>query len=251
MDKSAEPARTILFVDDVQMFRDLGALFLARSGKIVTANDGLEALELIRSDRPEMILSDLVMPRMDGAELCAHVKSDPDLRTIPVVLITASALAADHARAIHAGADDVLSKPLSRVALLETVNRFLRFSRVRGLPRIAIEAPVHIRAGATEGWGRVRNVSRGGMFIEADVSVSPHSEVALEFELPETPRRFAPTAMVVWRSAEQRMDAGGAPLTGLGLRFVGLDARSARYLEDYVHERAPIAPAAAMAEGGA
>jgi len=240
-----ESGRTILFVDDVAMFRELGALFLARSGKVVTAADGEEALAIARKDRPVMILSDLAMPGMDGSELCAAVKMDPELSGIPVILIMASELAADHARAIHAGADDVLSKPLNRVTLLETVNRFLRFSSVRGLPRVEIDAPVRIRCGAIESWGQARNVSRGGLFVEAALSVPPRAEVALEFELPDTLQRFAPTARVVW----QRNDQGGQP-PGIGLRFVGLDARSARYLDDYVHERAPVALAVAMAEGG-
>jgi uncharacterized protein (TIGR02266 family) len=237
--------RTILFVDDVEMFRELGALFLARAGKVVTAADGEEALAVARKDRPVMILSDLAMPGMDGTELCVAVKTDPELSGIPVILIVASELAADHARAIHAGADDVLSKPLNRVALLETVNRFLRFSTVRGLPRVEIDAPVRIRCGAIESWGQARNVSRGGLFVEAALSVPPRTEVALEFELPDTSRRLAPTARVVW----QRGDKDGQR-SGIGLRFVGLDARSARCLDDYVHERAPVALAVAMAEGG-
>jgi uncharacterized protein (TIGR02266 family) len=240
-----ESGRTILFVDDVQMFRDLGALFLARSGKVVTAADGEEALAIARKDRPVMILSDLAMPEMDGAELCAAVKTDPELSGIPVILIIASELAADHARAIHAGADDVLSKPLSRVALLETVNRFLRFSTVRGLPRVEIDAPVRIRCGEIESWGKARNVSRGGLFVEASLSVSPRTEVALEFELPDVSRRLAPTARVIWQRAEP-----DGRRSGIGLRFVGLDARSARYLDDYVHERAPVTLAVATGERG-
>ena len=131
------------------------------------------------------------------------------------------------------------------MALLETVNRFLRFSTVRGLPRVEVDAPVRIRCGATESWGQVRNVSRGGLFVEAALSVPTRTEVGLEFELPDTFRRIAPTARVVW----QRTDRDGQR-SGIGLRFVGLDARSARYLDDYVHERAPVALAVAMAEGG-
>jgi uncharacterized protein (TIGR02266 family) len=227
------------------MFRELGALFLARAGKVVTAADGEEALAIARRDHPVMILSDMAMPGMDGTELCAAVKTDPELSGIPVILIVSSELAADHARAIHAGADDVLSKPLSRVALLETVNRFLRFSTVRGLPRVEIDAPVRIRCGDTESWGQARNVSRGGLFVEAALAVPTRTEVALEFELPDTFQRLAPTARVVW----QRADRDGQR-SGIGLRFVGLDARSARYLDDYVHERAPVALAVAMAEGG-
>jgi CheY-like chemotaxis protein len=228
-----ESGRTILVVDDVEMFRELGALFLARTGKVVTAEDGAEALELARTERPVLVLTDLQMPRMDGAELCAAIRSEPELARTPVIVMTGSELASDHARAVLAGADDVIPKPMSRAVLLGTVNRFFRTPAPRGLPRAMIDAPVRIRVGESEVWGQARNVSRGGIFIEADLEVTPHSDVALDFELPDTARRFSPTARVIWRRGVEAR-SGRA---GIGLRFVGIDSKSTRVLEEYVFER--------------
>jgi CheY-like chemotaxis protein/Tfp pilus assembly protein PilZ len=240
-----DSGRTLLVVDDVPMFRELGALFLARSGKVLTAEDGAEALEIARRERPVLVLSDLQMPRMDGAALCAEIKSDPEIGRTPVIVMTGSELAADHARAVLAGADDVIPKPMSRGALLETVNRFLRFPSPRGLPRAAVDAAVRIRAGAAETWGKARNLSRSGIFVEADLELSPQSDVALDFELPEAARHFSTTARVIWRRPEG-VSGGHA---GLGLRFVGIDGKSTRAIAEYVHERTSPLRAAFVGNG--
>ena len=228
-----DSGRTLLVVDDVPMFRELGALFLARSGKVLTADDGEEALEIVRRERPALVLTDLHMPRMDGIALCAAIKSDPDLAATPVVVMTGSELATDHAHAVLAGADDVIPKPMCRSELPETVNRFVRFPSPRGLPRAPVDASVRIRSAAGERWGRARNVSRGGIFVEADLDLGPRSDVTLDFELPETFRRFSPTARVVWQRR-----GGESTRPGIGLRFVGIDGKSTRVLAEYVHERA-------------
>jgi uncharacterized protein (TIGR02266 family) len=234
-DPEMDAGRTIIVADDVPMFRELGALFLARSGKVMTAEDGAEALELARGENPVLVLTDLQMPRMDGAELCAAIKGDPRLCRTYVIVMTGSELAADHARAVLAGADDVIAKPMTRSTLLDTVNRFLRFPTPQGLPRAEIEATVCIRVGGREAWGKARNLSRGGIFVDTDLALSPLSHVTLDFELPETARHFSPTARVVWRRPVA--NEGGQP--GLGLRFVGIDAKSTRVLEDYVFDHAP------------
>jgi len=233
MGEPADDARTILMVDDVAMFRELGSLFLARAGRVITASDGVEALALAREEHPAVIVCDLEMPQMGGEDLCRAVKADPALAETPVILLVASHRADDHARAVRAGADDALPKPLNRVTLLESVNRFLRFERARGLPRVELATRVRIRHGEAESWGVVRNLSRGGIFIESEPALPLDAELALEFDLPETARTLAPTARVVWQRslAEGRAD-------GMGLRFVALDAATVRCLEDYVHERA-------------
>lgn len=242
-----DPGRTVLVVDDVAMFRELGALFLARAGKVLTAEDGAEALEIARRERPALVLTDLHMPRMDGLALCAAIKSDPELGSTPVVVMTGSELAADHAHAVLAGADDVIPKPMCRSELLETVNRFVRFPTPRGLPRAQVDASVRIRCGDADAWGRARNLSRGGIFVEGELDLGPCSDVALDFDLPETARHFSPTARVIWRRR-----GSGSTQPGVGMRFVGIDGKSTRVLAEYVHERAAASSSsadAALAKG--
>jgi uncharacterized protein (TIGR02266 family) len=222
--------RTILIVDDVPMFRELGSVFLARSGVVITANDGKEGLDLVRRRRPDLVITDLHMPGMDGAQLCREIKNDPELSSTPVVIMVGSREPSDRGRAVRAGADDLLPKPLSRIALVDTVSRFLVYDSVRGLPRVDVEQPVCVTADETVSWGILKNLSRGGAFVEIERAIEPETEVELQFALPDGRLEVTPSAEVVWH----RPPNGHPP--GLGLRFLDFDARAARLLDDYVWE---------------
>lgn len=225
--------RTILLADDAALFRDLGSLFLARTAEVVTARDGIEALARIARERPEVVVADLDMPRLDGAELCRRIKADPDTRSIPVILVTSGDEAQHRARAVRAGADDVIAKPISRIALIQSVNRFLRGTGIRGLTRVPMVAEVRIRGTVTLSHGIARNLSRGGIFVEAERTAAPDTEVELHFELPDSHDPIVPTAEIVWcRPRTQDHSAG------MGMRFLALDRTSAMRIDEYVYQRA-------------
>jgi two-component system phosphate regulon response regulator PhoB len=97
---------------------------------ILEAGDGLEALEVSRSERPRLVLLDIMMPRLDGLEVCRRLKRDPDTREIVVVMLTAQAQERDRDRGMAAGADDYFTKPFSPLALLRMVEQ-LRGERPR------------------------------------------------------------------------------------------------------------------------
>ena len=232
--------RTILLVDDAPIFLEIEALFLTRVGHVLCATAGDEALEIARREHPAIIVTDAYMPGMDGAALCRAVRQDPELYTTRVVIVTSSDRAEDRAAAIHAGADDVLSKPINRLTLIETVQRFVRYAHVRGLPRAPFRGPVRVEDGGTDWVGQARNISRGGIFVEGGKELSPHHEVTLEFALPGDSGCVRPTAEVVW--LEDDPEDG---LVGMGLRFLGLEGSSLRSIDDWVHERTLRVPALA------
>lgn len=229
-----EVKRKILIVDDAPMFRELESLFLARCGRVVTAGDGTEALEIARDERPDVIVTDLAMPGMSGDELCRRIKADADLARTPVIVVTGrDDVGGEHELAVRAGADDVVEKPVNRLSLIQAVNHFLRLAE-RGLVRVPLETDVRMDLAALEAWGWSRNVSRGGIYVETrDEIPEPETEMQLYFTLPEMIAALAPTAKVVWR----RRASNGAP-TGMGLQFLKLDRAAARQLDDFVYEHA-------------
>jgi uncharacterized protein (TIGR02266 family) len=240
---AGEPRSKILVVDDAPMFREIETVFLGRSGRILTACDGTEAFEIAQRERPDLVVTDLSMREMDGDELCRKIRHDVDLRHIPVIVVTSGNSAEEHERAVRAGADGVISKPLCRVTLLQVTQRFLRLT-VRSFERVTFETEVRLSAGGQDLWAWSRNVSRGGMFVEADTALEPDSEFQVEFTVPDTSIVVQPTARVVWRRPADHEH--GRP--GMGLQFLKLDREAAQWLEQYVYERSPglEAPAPAV-----
>jgi adenylate cyclase len=121
-----DPPR-ILIVDDNENNRAILAARLgARGYATEEAADGAEALESVRREAPDLILLDVMMPRIDGLEVCRRLRNDPTLGFIPVILVTARADSKDVVAGLEAGADEYLSKPVDQTALVARVRSMLR-----------------------------------------------------------------------------------------------------------------------------
>ena len=121
-----EPA-LILVVDDVPDNVDILQMRLESQGyEVVTAGDGVEALEKTRKLLPDLVLLDIMMPKMDGIEVVRRLKADPSLPFIPIILVTAKADASDVIAGLEAGGDDYLTKPVDHAALSARVRAMLR-----------------------------------------------------------------------------------------------------------------------------
>jgi len=121
----------ILIVDDTPLNLKLLAAKLAKDYYIVqTAEDGARALDIARNEKPDLILLDVMMPEMDGFEVCVRLKADEATRFIPIVMLTALGDVKDRVRGLESGADDFLTKPVNDIALMARVRSLLRFKMV-------------------------------------------------------------------------------------------------------------------------
>jgi len=139
-------APRILVADDNVDNRDiLRARLEARGYTILSANDGTDALAIARSERPDLILLDVMMPGLDGVEVCRRLKSDASLPFMPIVMVTAKTASQDVVAALDAGADEYLAKPVDHAALLARVRSMLRIKALHDEVRQQA-SQLHLRA---------------------------------------------------------------------------------------------------------
>src|SRR5437868_12891647 len=154
----------IRVVDDVPAnVKLLEARLSAEYFDVMTASNGAEALEVCSRAECDIILLDVMMPDMDGFEVCRRLKTDPTTHHIPVVMVTALDSPADRNRGLEAGADDFLTKPVSDVVLIARVRSLTRLKmmtdelRMRAVTslEIGVQAPEHSAMAETGKGGRI------------------------------------------------------------------------------------------------
>jgi CheY-like chemotaxis protein len=115
----------VLLVEDVELNRDLVAQILDEDYELVMAGDGLEGVRLAREQRPSLILMDISLPGIDGLEATRRIKADAATAAIPVLALTAHAMTGDRERALAAGCDDFLTKPIDDELLLRKLHEWI------------------------------------------------------------------------------------------------------------------------------
>ncbi|MEA3338454.1 MAG: response regulator, partial [Chloroflexota bacterium] len=114
--------KTVLYIEDNYHNRRIVRKILQTRGyTLVEAQDGIVGLAMVRKLKPPLVLLDIGLPGMDGLEVVGHIKADTELRDIPVIALTASAMRGDRERFLNAGCDDYLSKPVQAIKLIDMV----------------------------------------------------------------------------------------------------------------------------------
>src|SRR3954468_10611578 len=175
----------ILVVDDIDAnVRLLEAKLSAEYYQVLTAQDGPTALALAGEERPDIILLDVMMPGMDGFEVCRRLKDDPLTRHIPVVMVTALDGRNDRVEGLEAGADEFLTKPIDDLML---------FSRVRSLTRLkAVMDELRQREASGRRIGVIAGVAErlggaGGRILIVDDNERQAQRVAAELSVDHRP----------------------------------------------------------------
>ncbi|HYM43112.1 MAG TPA: Hpt domain-containing protein [Steroidobacteraceae bacterium] len=122
-----------MVVDDSITVRRVTQRLLERNGmRVITARDGMDAVALLQDNLPDVILLDIEMPRMDGYEVAAHVRNDPRLKDVPIIMVTSRVGEKHRARAIELGVDDYLGKPYQEAQLLDAIAPLVERRRAAG-----------------------------------------------------------------------------------------------------------------------
>jgi CheY-like chemotaxis protein len=117
--------KKILVVEDVEFNRELVVQLLEDKYEVLTAVDGVEGIRIAEHAHPDLILMDLSLPILDGWEATRHLKANTALLGIPIIALSAHAMAGDKERALQSGCDDYLSKPFDEALLFAKLARFL------------------------------------------------------------------------------------------------------------------------------
>jgi two-component system alkaline phosphatase synthesis response regulator PhoP len=125
------PRSRVLIADDNEPNRELLEVYLAELDcEVATAVDGRDTLDKVASFQPHVILLDVMMPKLSGFEVCERLKSDPATSPIMILMVTALGELGDIERAVNAGTDDFLSKPVNKVELVKRVENMLKLRHV-------------------------------------------------------------------------------------------------------------------------
>jgi two-component system alkaline phosphatase synthesis response regulator PhoP len=130
-DNQQNKPAVILVVDDNRENLELLEAYLEDIDcRAIPASDGPEALEIVKNDKPDLILLDIMMPKMSGFEVCRRVKNDPATSHIPIIMVTALNEFGDMQRAVDCGTDDFVSKPVNKIELLTRVKTMLKLKHL-------------------------------------------------------------------------------------------------------------------------
>lgn len=224
----------ILLVDDSRFFLTIESQFLRNAPvELVEARSGEQALAFCRQERPHLVYLAYDLPDLDGAECCRRLKADPDLKTIPIVLVCNEQATEHQERSRAAGSDAIVTKPLDRTRFLEIGRSFLagvREPRRHCLIRVRILLADRVIA------AKGLDISTGGLFVESGETLPPGTVVQLELQLCR-PGEQGPwikcRGKIGWLNTKEKPFKPNHPV-GLGIKFIDIPSPVASVLNGFI-----------------
>ena len=218
----------MLLVDDAELFLSIEQSFLERETfDIYTAKSGAEALNLAKSVIPDLILLDLLMPDMNGDQVCVELKNDPETANIPILIVTGSRSDESLRRCADSGCDGFVYKPIQKESLLAAVTELLVIAQ-RKHPRSPTELECSIKTGDIGLDTKIFNISEEGAFVEMIIPPDSGSNLELTFELPDTGHTISTEVNVQWTASIRQK----GPL-GIGVRFLEIEEKDRDLIRDF------------------
>jgi CheY-like chemotaxis protein len=210
----------VLLADDSRFFRSIESKFLQKTPvEVLEVEDTASALDLIRREMPDLVYMSFALPKDGGPACCKAIKSDPELRSIPVVIVCAQGEPEQPELARRAGCDDLLIKPLDRHSFLQVGRKFLAGIREHRQPSFF---RVTLTFDGEEFKGKSLDISGGGMFLDCQADIPVGTELNLTFDLPDDLKtQVNCNAVVTWLNRKPNPMKPHYP-HGIGLRFVDL-----------------------------
>ncbi len=225
----------ILLVDDTKLFLKLEREYLKQSSvTLLTAENGRQALEIARNERPDLIFMDLNMPEMDGAACCAALKADAELSSIPVVLVTTAGMPESVEQCRNAGCDGFLTKPIDRKAFLEMGRRFLStIDRREKRVLCSLKALLRINNQGNMP-GTCIDLCSGGMFIAYAGEVHAEDKVEVGMLVSGNSADLVEAwGRVSWVNAGPFRKKQKLP-EGFGVEFLSIPAESLALIKNFI-----------------
>jgi len=224
---------TILLADNIELFLEIEKTIMQRTSvKILTAYDGNEALELARQHRPNIVILDLNLPELDGAECCHAIKQDPSLHDTAVMLVATGGRPQDQDRCRNAGCDEILIKPINRTEFLKKVEKKLRLP----LRRKRYQAKIKVQYGENDAsslTGYSIDISSGGLFIKTEKPLDVSESLALRFSLTNHIKEIICSANVAWVNSPQKQVKLDWP-PGMGVQFVDISLGELHAIRNFI-----------------
>ena len=210
----------ILLADDSMFFRAIETKFLQKTPvEILETDNCSEAASIAKEVRPDLIYMAYSLPAEGGPACCKRIKSDPDLRSLPIVMICDKGMPEQHVVAKQKGCDAVLTKPLDRHSFLQVGSQFLDGIREHRQPSFFA---LTFTVDDEEFTGKCLDISAGGMFIECQAEIPTGTLINLDFKLPHSETtQVSCRAEVMWLNRKPEPMKPHYP-NGLGIKFINL-----------------------------